>query len=552
MTERIEDRTSTLRGTSIVSGLNIVSRFLGFIRDMITAQLFGASLIADAFFVAFRIPNLLRSFVAEGAMTSAFVPLFSTELKRGHTEAQHALSHVCGFLLVATTLMTIAGIFFAPQIVHLFAPGFGTDTEQSTLCVLLTRIMLPYIVCISIVAMLNGALNTMHIFGAAAMAQCVLNLALIAGGFLAYLFQPLGAVKVLAVSVIVGGILQILIQIPALNRAKLSLRPSFRLGHAATKELLRLMLPAIVGATVYQISIFVNTLLATVLVTGSVSWLFYADRVVQFPIGIFSISLASVLLPALSSARAENDSSKFAHELVNALRYTSFFIIPGSAVLCYFAQPIVSVLFERGAFGADSTLRTASAIQALGIGIWAVSCHSMIVRAFLATKDTVTPTIVGACTLLISLFSAVLLMGPPQTVESGALVDTIVAIQRALAGVLPTASLQHVGLALASSLGSFFSCAALYCLLRRKVPAINWQSFYVATAKSLLATLCMVASLHFVLSAQVSAYLTLAMGMPLGLVVYLGVSFATRNRELGESAALLRRILKRDKKLPLS
>ena len=346
----------------------LLSRFFGFIRDLLVAMVFGASALADCFFIAFRIPNLLRSFVGEGALTAAFVPVFSSELHKGKDKAQKILSQVSAFLFVVTTILTILGIMFAGPIIDLIAPGYSVS-EQAALCVLLTRIMMPYIICISFVAMLNGALNSCNVFGAAALAQVIMNLVLIVGAVVAYFFDPYTGVIVLAASVLVGGIVQIFVQLPALSKAGLRMGAELNFASPEIRTLLKLMFPALLGATVYQISQFVNTLLATLIEAGSVSWLFYADRLTQLPIGVFSIALASVLLPLLSKFSVEGDNQGFHKNLSNSLCYTSFFMIPVCGCLYYFSEPLIRLMFERGKFHEFDTIQTALAVKAYAVGI---------------------------------------------------------------------------------------------------------------------------------------------------------------------------------------
>jgi putative peptidoglycan lipid II flippase len=336
-----------LRGTAIVSALTLISRILGFARDLLVARLLGTSIFADAFFVAFRIPNLLRSFVAEGALTSAFTPVFTSSLSQGNDSARLAMRRTIAFLLTLTGILTALLIVAAPDVVRLLAPGFEKNTEQFSLCVELTRIMAPYILCVSLVAMLNAALNALNIFGTSAWAQIVMNVVLISGALIAIPFDSQTATKILAISALLGGIVQILAQIPTALRSGLSLIPSFQLLSREVREVVTLMIPATLGASVYQVTIFLVTILASLLPTGSVSWLFYADRVAQFPIGIFSIALASVLLPALSHASARADIDSFRRNISNSLRFTSFCVIPMAAGIWGLALPITRLLFVR-------------------------------------------------------------------------------------------------------------------------------------------------------------------------------------------------------------
>lgn len=533
---------SLIRGTTIVSVLTLISRILGFLRDMVIARLFGAGMIADAFFVAFRIPNILRSFVAEGAFTSAFVPMFSAEVKYSKAKAQETLSAVSGLLLTTTSALALLGIIFAPEITRLFAPGFGSATEKSILCVWLMRLMFPYIICISIVAMINGALNTVKIFGMAAVGQIVMNGVLIVAAIIAEFFDGTRAATVLSISVVLGGITQIAVLLPTLKKAGFHIFPNTKIFGAVIKDLLILMLPATIGAGAYQIAVFVNTLLASLLREGSVSWLFYADRLAQVPIGLFTIALASVLLPTLSHLEAEKDQEQFNQSLINALRYTSFFIIPIAFGLFFFAEPLIIIMFERGAFTNYSSVNTALALQALCVGLWGISCHSMLVRALLAKRDTFSPTIVGIVSLLVNIIISLLFMGDPRPGQQGLFYQIIVTIQ----AVLPTAlrlNLGHAGLALASGLASSFSFLILAVIFHRKSGAVGWYPFVRGTLRSLLAGVAMWLALNGLMVIISGQILQLVIGIPAGVIVFFGCCWALDCAELKEVVALLKRKL---------
>lgn len=538
-----ESSSSIVRGTSIVGSLTMLSRVLGFVRDMLVARLFGSGFYADAFFVAFRIPNLLRSLVAEGALISAFVPVFAQELKEGQASAQRAFSSVIALLLLTTAVLSILGVVFAEAVVLFFAPGFGPGSEKFELCVLLTRIMLPYIMFVSVIALLNGALNSVKIFGASAFAQVVMNIVLIAGAWVAAFMEARAAVLALSFSVIFGGLAQLVAQIPALKRSGFSLRPSAALITPATKRVLRLMLPAVVGAAVYQLTVFLNTVMASLLQEGSVSWLFYADRLTQLPIGIFSIALASVLLPTLSRAHAENNRAQFQENLLNALRYTSFIMIPTAAVLFVLAEPLIRLLFEYGEFDARSTVQTAAAVQAYALGLWAVSCHSMLVRGFIAQHDTVTSTLVGVFSLALTFVLSLLFIGPLSS-QAGAMGQFIAASQQLLFGSFTTPALGHAGLALAASLSSLSGCAVLALLLHRRLGRLDWSPFLLATLRSIGASLPILFALT-ALSTRLSALPLVAIGLPVAAILYLGAAFLLRTPELQETFALISRFIQR-------
>ena len=534
-----------LRGTAIVSVLTLLSRLLGFVRDLLIARLLGASLYADAFFVAFRIPNLLRSFVAEGALTSAFVPVFSSSLAKDKQEAFSAFRRVLGFLLMLTILLSSFGILYAPDVVLLLAPGFSEDPGKYQLCITLTKIMLPYIACVSVIAMINAALNSLHIFGASAWAQVTMNGVLIIGALCAMVFEPERATIILAYSVLVGGLVQIVVQIPSCLRAGLSLRPSFNIIRRDVGEVVRLMIPATIGASVYQITIFIATLLASLLPSGSVSWLFYADRIAQFPIGIFSVALASVLLPALSTASANADSDRFRRSLADSLRYTSFIIIPMASGIWVLALPITELLFERGAFSHESSLMTSYALKALALGLWATSCYSMIVRAFIARKDTITPTLIGLASLLVSVIASLLLMGPIAN-QGGAIVTTLSLLQMKLYTVLPWhTELGHRGLALASSIAACASLLLVLSMFTLRIGKFPWRVFLLSTVRALVASVIMIIVLKMLIAQCGSALIACAVAIPAGCITYGLACLILRSPELSESLALIRRLSSR-------
>lgn len=536
---------SVARGAGIVGSLTLLSRLLGFVRDMLVARLFGAGLFADAYIVAFRIPNLLRSLVAEGALVSAFVPIFAREIKHGHSEAQRAFSSVIGFLLLTTTLLSALGIYFAPEIVLFFAPGFSAEAEKFQLCVLLTRIMLPYILCVSLVALLNGALNSVKIFGASALAQVVMNLVLIFGAWVAAYMESRLGVIMLSVSVIIGGVAQLVAQVPALRRSGFSLLPSRHIFTATTKQLLLLMFPAVIGATVYQLTIFLNTCMASLLPEGSVSWLFYADRLTQLPIGVFSIALASVLLPALSQAHVDEDKNAFVSNLINALRFTSFVMIPVSCGLLVLAQPLIAVLFQRGRFDQISTLNTALAVQAYALGLWGMSCHSMVVRAFIAQRDTVTSTVVGMFSLAVTFTLSLLFIGQVGE-QPGAMAEFIRSCQSLLTNHQQLFNLGHRGLALSSSIAASAAFILLSLLLHRRLKgAISWSPFIIATFKSLMASLLMLVAVAWLSSSLHSTWLVLGLGVPVGILTFTIASQLLKSSELEETFALFQRLIQR-------
>jgi putative peptidoglycan lipid II flippase len=527
--------------------LTLLSRILGFIRDLLVAQLLGASLFADAFFVAFRIPNLLRSFVAEGALTAAFTPVFSTSLTRGIPEARETMRRVVGFLIIVTSILVVAMIFCAPYIVGIIAPGFQKQTGKFELCVHLTRIMAPYIACVSVIAMINSALNALNIFGTSAWAQVIMNIVLIIGALLAIPFEMSTAVVIISASVLIGGIVQVASQIPACHRSGLSLVPSRRIFSKDVRDVIRLMIPATLGASIYQITIFLGTILASLLPSGSVSWLFYADRVAQFPIGIFSVALASVLLPALSNASAQANDAAFSRNITDSLRFTNFCIIPMASGIWALALPITQLLFQRGAFDVQSANNTALALQALCYGLWAASCHSMLVRAFIARRDTVTPSLVGLVSLIVNLCVSLLLMGPINLNGDGRGVAALLAlVQQYLYALVPVSGdLGHVGLAAASSISAISSLALVALLYQVKIGQFPLSSFISSLARSLCASLMMVLVIYWISNLSLSPLSACVCGIILGVLTFISASHLLKSRELGDTLKVLRAKAKR-------
>ena len=537
-----QPKISLFKGTSIVSSLTIVSRIFGFLRDLFIAGLFGASLFADAFFVAFRIPNLLRSLAAEGALTSAFVPVFSTELEKSHKDARNTLAATSSLIMQVVSAIAVLGIIFAPDIVSLIAPGFTKNPEQFELTILLTRIMLPYILFVSLVSMINGALNSVGIFGSSAIAQIVVNIALIIGAFIAGFYEKNTAVVILSTAVPIGGLFAIIVQTPFLRKASLLVFPGAKALTKATKEILKLMLPAILGAAVYQLGVFLNTALASVLKVGSISWLFYSDRIIQLPIGVFTVALASVLLPTLSRAQAKNNKEEFLSSMQDSLRFTSFVIIPIAFGLYCLADPIVRIVFERGQFTAVDSAMTAISIKAFCFGLWSVSSHSMLVRAFLARKDTITPMIIGAISLCIGFCISVLLMGEPIRSEGW-----IVSLVNSIQSIFPAyvQDLKHVGLALGSTFYSFTALILSAGVLLARVEGFRLKSFIFTSIRSSIAGLAMYFSLIYLFDISTLSILELILALITGALTYSLASFILGSSELRETYSHFSRLLSR-------
>ena len=512
------------RAAGIIGGLTFLSRILGLVRDMVVAGLFGSGMAADAFFVAFRIPNLLRRLFAEGSLTIAFIPVFTEYLATRRREDAFELARiVLTILSLVLAAVTLAGILFAPWIVRVQAFGFGASGAKYELTVLLTRITFPYIFLISIVAFFMGVLNSLRHFAAPAAAPIFLNVGIIAG---AYLISPHCGEPIvgMAVGVLIGGILQVALQVPWALREGFRLAPRWFPSHPAVVRIGRLMLPAVFGAAVYQLNQFVGTLLATFLPEGSVSWLYYADRLVQFPLGVFAITVSTVALPSLSTQAATRDLDMFARTLRHALRLVFFVTIPSMVGLMILGTPLIRLLFERGAFDVHATVMTARALFYYLLGLWAYSGIRVVVSSFYALQDTKTPVAVAAVALAANIMFSLLLMGP----------------------------LKHGGLALSLTLASSVQFCLLVVCLRRKLPGMDLGPVLVGTAKSVAAALVMGAAVYCLRELWVtggSGVVRLVAGMSgsvgLGAAVYFGVARVLGCEELASVKDMLGPLLRK-------
>ncbi len=433
------------KAAGIVGAATLLSRIFGFVRDLVMAWFFGAGLVADAFFVAFRIPNLLRRLFAEGSLTISFIPVFGECLhKQGREEAFRLARSAWWLLTIILLVVTVLGILVAPVIVRIVAPGFLDSSAKFDLTVLLTRIMFPYIFFIGIVALSMGILNALGHFAAPALAPVLLNIAMI--GSMLLISPHLAKPSVgLAMGVIIGGALQLSLQIPVLIRKGFSPFVLGPLYHSGIRRIGLLMTPAVFGAAVYQINILIGTLLASLLPEGSVSYLYYADRLVQFPLGVFAIALATAVLPSLSRQAAAKDMEGLRESFSHALRLVFFITIPAMTGLIVLREPIVGLLFQRGAFDPATTRLTAEALLYYALGLWAFSGVRIVVSAFYALQDTKTPVVVAVISLVVNIVLSILLMGP----------------------------MRHGGLALATSLASGVNLILLTMALKKRLGRIG-------------------------------------------------------------------------------
>jgi putative peptidoglycan lipid II flippase len=441
-----------LRALAAVSSLTFVSRVLGYVRDFFIARAFGAGLATDAFFVAFRIPNLLRRLFAEGAFSQAFVPVLAEHKNRLPQEQTKTLiDGTATALFLALIAAAVLGIAAAPLIVYISAPGFAADPGKFGLTVAMLRITFPYITFISLVAFSAGVLNTWNRFSVPAITPAFLNVAFIVGAaFFAGYFDP--PVLVLAWAVFAGGVLQLAFQIPYLYR--MGLLPRWRLdfSHPGVRRILKLMAPAAFGVSISQVSLLINTIFASFLREGSVSWLYYADRLMEFPAGMLGVALGTILLPSLSKYHAAADHVEYAKLLDWGLRLTVLLAVPAAVALAVLAIPLIAALFHYGRFTPDDAWMTQRAVVAYSIGLIGMILVKILAPGFYARQNIKTPVKIGIFTLVLT-----------QLMN--------------LAFIVP---LKHAGLALAIGLGACLNAALLYRGLRAAgayTPQPGWGAF---------------------------------------------------------------------------
>lgn len=400
------------KAAGTVSIAVMCSRVLGLVREQIFAGMFGAGLAYDAFVVAFRIPNLLRDLFAEGALSAAFITVFTDyDTNRSKEETWQLASNVLVFFAILLSFLTLLGIFFADSLVNLLASDFSAVAGKRELTTLLTRIMLPFLVFISLAAVVMGILNSRGKFFVPAMASAFFNLGSILGGVsLAYILPQFGhpAIVGMAIGTLLGGILQLSIQFPALLKCGFKFTPKLPFKDPGLKRIITLMIPAVIGLSPTQINIFINTNFASSCVEGSVSWLNYAFRLVQLPIGIFGVALSIAAMPVLARHAAQKDLKGMKETMVSSLTMVFSLTIPASIGLMLLAEPIIHVIFERGAFTAFDTVATANTLTLYAIGLFAYSSNKILVPVFYALEDTKYPLIasfiaVGANLIIINL-----------------------------------------------------------------------------------------------------------------------------------------------------
>lgn len=498
-----------LKSTATVGAATTLSRILGFVRDVVLAKMFGASGETDAFFLAFRIPNFMRRLFAEGSFSLAFVPVLS-EYKANDDRAalRDLIDHVAGTLAAVLLVITAIGILAAPLVLSIFAPGWVADERpEFDLSAGMLRITFPYIMLISLTALAGGILNTFGRFLVPALTPILLNLSLIAAALLlaGHLEVPVTA---LAWGVLVAGFAQLLIQIPALMRLGLMPRPRWGWRHTGVRRVIKLMIPTLFGSSVAQVNLLVDSVIATFLVTGSVSWLYYSDRLLEFPLGVLGIALATVILPNLSQKHAKASTAEFSATLDWALRLAVIITVPSAVGLIILAGPILITLFQYDAFQLEDVRMSTYSLVAYSAGLPAFIAVKVLAPGYYARQDTSTPVKIAIAAMVTNMLLNLLFVG--LLLHSG------------FEG-------PHAGLALASSVAAYLNAFLLYRGLNKSkvyMPEHGWLRLWIAVTLACIA----MASLLFFMTHDINSWQqataavrikNLSLSIAFGIIIYI-------------------------------
>lgn len=519
-----DETHSVVKAAGVIGVATFSSRILGFLRDMVLAGLFGATPAADAFFVAYRIPNLLRELFAEGSMSAAFIPVFTEyHTLKSKRDAWELASATFTTLLTIVTAITLMGILAAPGIVWLLAPGFHESPDQLALTTLLTRVMFPYLLFISLAALAMGILNSLRAFAAPAFSPVFFNISTIGCALFLSPLLPEPIIGV-AIGIVLGGVAQFAMQLPGLKGRGMLFGLRFHPGHPGVRRIGRLMVPSLLGLSVTQINITVSTILASFF-AGGPTYLFYGMRLIQFPLGIFGVALATAILPTLSAQAARGALDELRTTLGFGLRMIFFIILPAMLGLIILRQPIVHLFFEHGSFTKEDTLATATAVLCYAVGLWAFAAVRIIVSAFYSMQDTRTPAVTAGIAVGANILLSLWLMR--------------------LLGV--------AGLALATAMAAIFNGSILVAVLHRRLGRVDWRSIGRSAVRVLVASVPLVLICIWVAGATVWTQegewvlksVTLIVGIWLSIMGYLGVHIMLGSEELDVVLGMVKRKLGR-------
>ena len=520
----MSENIKVARAAGVVGAATLLSRVMGYVRDMVMSWAFGTSAAADAFYVAYRIPNLLRELLAEGSMSAAFIPVFTETLTKGtKEEARHLANAVFARLLVILVIVTGIGIIFAPYIVKAIAWGWKIENqrEKFLMASTLTQMMFPYLLFIGLAALAMGMLNSLRSFLYPALSPVMLNVMTIGSVVLLAPRMPepiMGA----AIGVVLGGMCQFLIQLPGLRKQGMMLKPQFSPSHPGVRKIGKLAVPVLLSSSVTQLNIFISTILASFLATGSITFLFYGMRFIHFPLGIFGVAIATAVLPTLSAQAAKQEMEDFRDTLSLGLRLVFFIMFPAMAGLIMLRVPIVNLLLEHGEFNRMSTIGTASALLYYAVGLWAFAGVRVLSQAFYSLQDTKTPVRIAMLALAANIVLSVVLIQTP---------------------------LQHGGLALANSLAAALNITLLTKRLRKKIGRMDGRRIFASLLKIVPASIVM-GAIGWLISRNPVwdspgniLYKTewLVGGMAASVVFYVLAMWAMRSEELGFLWGMVRR-----------
>lgn len=456
-----------LKSLAAVSSMTLFSRVLGFIRDAVVARIFGAGMATDAFFVAFKLPNLLRRVFAEGAFSQAFVPILAEyKNQQGEEATRTFIAYVSGLLTLALAVVTVIGMLAAPWVIYITAPGFSDTAEKFALASTLLRITFPYILLISLSSLIGAILNTWNRFSIPAFTPSLLNISIIGFAlFAAPYFNP--PVLALAWAVVIGGVLQLGYQLPHLKKIGMLVLPRLKLKDAGVWRVIRQMGPAILGVSVGQVSLIINTIFASFLVSGSVSWMYYADRLMEFPSGVLGVALGTILLPSLAKSFSSGNHDEYNRLMDWALRLCFMLALPSAVAIGILAKPLVVSLFQYGKFTAFDAQMTQRALIAYSVGLIGLIMVKVLAPGFYSRQNIKTPVKIAIITLIVTQLMNLIFIGP----------------------------LKHAGLSLSIGLAACLNAGLLYSQLRKQKifqPQPGWGVFLI---KLIVAVLVMSATL---------------------------------------------------------
>ena len=487
-----------LKSTAVVSLITLFSRVSGLVRDVIMANVLETGAVSDAFFVAFRIPNFLRRIFGEGAFSQAFIPVYSELNEQNTQEAKQFVSATSGRLGLIVFIISLIGVIFAPWVIRVFAPGFIDEPEKFASTVEALRIMFPYLFFITLVAMSGAMLNTLNRFAVPAATPVLLNLCLIAT-MLLFVREGENSTQTLAIGVLAAGVIQLLFQLPALKREGVLVKPSFQ-RNESTKKVFTRMVPAMFGVSVAQINTLVNTILASFLVSGSVSWLYYSDRLMEFPVGVFGLALAAVVLPGLSKERTQGSAESYSGMIDWAMRWVVVIALPAAVALALLAVPLLATMFQYNAFKTSDVTQASLSLMAYSVGVLAFVMIKVLAPGFYAQKNIKTPVKIAAFSVLCNIVLSLIFIGP----------------------------LKHAGLALAISLAAWVNASLLGFVLWKTAiyrPEKGWMFFILRIVIAIVVMSAIIIAFRGKDDVWLAAGLLARLIMLLQVIGFAGVSY---------------------------